>query len=114
LPASPSLAPFKSEGESFVALHHELAACARATFAADSRPRRDPAAWKSADLAGGVADPAKFIADNLIGYPKYPTSPQRKLSWWFNTSMLQFGLLADAGIDLPSLTPGRVQPATCP
>jgi hypothetical protein len=113
-PAGTSLAPFKSEGESFLALHHELAACARATFAADSRPHRDPAAWTSADLAGGVADPPTFIANNLIGYPKYPTSPQRKLSWWFNTSMLQFGLLADAGVELATLTPGHVQPPTCP
>jgi hypothetical protein len=109
-----ALAPFKSEGESFVALHHELAACARATFDGDSRLRRDPASWTSAQLAAGVADPATFIANNLIGYPKYPTSPQRKLSWWFNSSMLQFGLLAEAGIKVPALSPGRVQPATCP
>ena len=108
------LAPFKTEGDSFVALHHEFAACARATFAEDSRPRRDPAAWTSAELAAGVADPATFIADNLIGYPKYPTSPQRKLSWWFNMSMLQLGLLADAGVTLQTVTPGQVQPASCP
>jgi hypothetical protein len=113
-PAGASLGPFKTEGESFVALHHEFGACARATFADDSRPRRDPAAWTSAELAGGLADPATFIADNLIGYPKYPTSPQRKLSWWFNMSMLQFGLLADAGVKVPALSPGQVQPATCP
>jgi len=44
------------------------------------------------------------------------TSPQRKLSWWFNTSMLQFGLLKDAGIKVPVLRPGVVQPegASCP
>jgi hypothetical protein len=114
LPASPSLAPFKTEGESFLAMHNEFAACASATFADDSRPRRDPAAWTSAELAAGVADPATFIANNLIGYPKFPTSPQRKLSWWFNMSMLQFGLLADAGVKLETLAPGQVQPATCP
>jgi hypothetical protein len=113
-PATPSIEPFASEGESFVALHHEFAACARATFDADSRPHRDPAAWTSAELAAGVAAPAAFIAANLIGYPKYPTSPQRKLSWWFNMSMLQFGLLADAGVKLPTILPGRVQPASCP
>jgi hypothetical protein len=111
--ASP-VPPFASEGESFVALHHEFAACARATFDADSRPRRDPAAWTSAQLAAGLADPTTFIADNLIGYPKNPTSPQRKLSWWFNMSMLQFGLLADAGVKIPALLPGKVQPASCP
>jgi hypothetical protein len=112
--AAAALGPFTTEGESFVALHHEMAACARATFDGDTRLRRDPASWTSAQLASGVADPATFIADNLIGYPKYPTSPQRKLSWWFNSSMLQFGLLSDAGIKVPALTPGRVQPATCP
>jgi hypothetical protein len=105
--------PFASEGESFVALHHEFAACAKRTFEANSRPRRDPSAWTSAELAGGAADPAGFIASNLIGYPKYPSSPQRKLSWWFNVSMLQAGLLADAGVKIPSLQPGKVQPASC-
>ncbi len=100
-----------------MALHDEFAACARATFEEDSRPRRDPAAWTSAELAAGLAAPATFIANNLIGYPKYPTSPQRKLSWWFNMSLLQFGLLADAGVKVPALAPGRVQPpppASCP
>jgi hypothetical protein len=106
--------PFASEGESFVALHHEFAACARRTFEGNSRPRRDPTGWTSAQLAGGLADPAAFIASNLIGYPKYPTSPQRKLSWWFNVSMLQFGLLSDAGVKIAALAPGRVQPTPCP
>jgi hypothetical protein len=113
-PTGTSLAPFKTEGDSFLALHQEFAACARTTFADDSRPRRDPAAWTSAELAAGAADPATFIADNLIGYPKFPTSPQRKLSWWFNMSMLQYGLLADAGVKLQTVTPGQVEPATCP
>jgi hypothetical protein len=113
-PAGVTLGPFKTEGASFLAMHHEFAACARATFADWSRTQRDPAAWTSAALAAGVADPAAFIAQNLIGYPKYPTSPQRKLSWWFNMSMLQFGLLADAGQKLQTLNPGQVQPASCP
>jgi hypothetical protein len=111
--AATPVPPFASEGESFVAMHHEFAACAKITFDDDSRPKRDPAAWTSAELAGGLADPATFIAKNLIGYPKYPTSPQRKLSWWFNSSMLQFGLLAEAGVKIPTLQPGRVQPASC-
>jgi hypothetical protein len=105
--------PFASEGESFVALHHEFAACAKDNFEASSRPRRDPAAWTSAELAAGVGNPAAFITSNLIGYPKYPSSPQRKLSWWFNVSMLQAGLLADAGVKVPVLRPGQVQPVSC-
>jgi hypothetical protein len=111
--ASTPVGPFASEGDSFLALHHEFAACARQTFESDSRPRRDPGVWSSTDLAGGAADPAGFIARNLIGYPRYPSSPQRMLSWWFNTSMLQFGLLADAGMKVTALQPGRVQPAGC-
>ncbi|HVR63599.1 MAG TPA: hypothetical protein VMU50_16980 [Polyangia bacterium] len=107
------IGPFASEGESFVALHHEFAACAKQTFADWTRPHRDPATWTSADLARGLADPAKFVSDNLIGYPKYVSTPQRKLSWWFNMSMLQFGLLADAGVKIPALQPGRIQPAGC-
>jgi hypothetical protein len=106
--------PFTSEGESFVAMHHEFAACARQTFEGNSRPRRDPAAWSAAQLAAGASNPAGFIAENLIGYPRYPSAPQRKLSWWFNTSMLQFGLLNEAGVKIPALQPGRVQPAGCP
>jgi hypothetical protein len=104
---------FATEGESFVALHHEFAACAKQTFDGDSRPNRDPAAWTGAKLAAGASNPSGFIADNLIGYPKYPSAPQRKLSWWFNTSMLQFGLLNEAGVKIPALQPGRVQPSGC-
>jgi hypothetical protein len=32
------------------------------------------------------------------------------LSWWFNMSMLQFGLLREAAITVPALTPGLIQP----
>ena len=51
------------------------------------------------------------IADNRIGWPVHNLAPQRKLSWWFNMSMLQFALLADAGVELPTITTGHVQPA---
>jgi hypothetical protein len=112
--AANPVAPFAGEGESFVQLHHELAACARRTLQGWTRLNRDPGKWTSAQLAPGLADPARFIADNLIGYPTHPTTPQRKLSWWFNGSLLQLGLLAEAGVTVPALTPGRVQPAGCP
>jgi hypothetical protein len=108
------VAPFSSEGESFLALHEELASCAMRTFDENSRPHRDPATWTAAELGAGVSSPATFIRTNKIGYPKYPTSPQRKLSWWFNMSMLEFALLDEANIQLPSLRTGRVQPASCP
>jgi hypothetical protein len=109
------LAPFPSEGASFLQLHHELAACARRVFSGWSRPSRAPGSWTAKSLGAGVADPAGFITKNLIGYPDHPTTPQRKLSWWFNGSMLQFGLLAQAGVAIPALTPGQVQPAAgCP
>jgi hypothetical protein len=57
-----------------------------------------------------VASPATFIRQNKIGYPLGNLSPQRKVSWWFNMSMLQFGLLTEAGIAVPALTPGVIQP----
>jgi hypothetical protein len=66
--------------------------------------------WTSSQLAPGLGDPATFIRQNKIGWPIGNLSPQRKLSWWFNMSMLQFGLLNDAGITVPVLTPGVIQP----
>jgi hypothetical protein len=57
--------------------------------------------------------PAAFIRANKIGYPSHAVSPQRKLGWWFNTSLLQFGLLRQANISIPQLTPGLIQPPGC-
>jgi hypothetical protein len=104
---------FATERESLTQLHHELAACAERVFAEQTRPRRDPRRWTSAELAAGAKDPARFIDEQRIGFPRHVVSPARKLSWWFNGSMLQFQLLADAKVAVPSLTPGRVQPASC-
>lgn len=106
------IGPFPSEGESFLALHHELAFCSYVTFLDQTRPQRDPATVMADDLAEGLRDPEKYIADNEIGYPRHNTSPQRKLSWWFNSSLAQFGLLQEAGIGVPELRPGAVQPAS--
>ncbi len=110
-----ALAPFKSEGASILQLHHEFASCAARTFESQTRLRRDPAVWASKDLAAGVSDPAGFIKTNKIGFPKYNLAPMRKYSWWFNVSMLQFGLLSEAGVEIPALTPGAIQPSgkTC-
>ncbi|HET7710591.1 MAG TPA: hypothetical protein VFL80_01540 [Thermoanaerobaculia bacterium] len=104
------IGPFASEGAALLQLHHEFAFCSQMTFAFQTRLRRDPATWSSAELAAGAADPARFILDNRIGFPSRPSNPQRKLSWWFNTSMLQFALLREAGIAVPQLRPGVVQP----
>jgi len=102
--------PFPSEGESFLALHHELAFCAYATFLDQTRPHRDPATFSSDQLAKGLGNPAGFITDNKIGFPSHNIDPQRKLSWWFNSALGQFALLKEAGISLPALRPGAVQP----
>lgn len=107
------LGPFKSEGESILQLHHELLSCAERTFEEETRPKRNPAAWTSAELAAGAADPANFIDSNKIGYPAHMQEPARKLSWWFNTSMQQFSLLAEVGIRIDTLRPGAIQPANC-
>lgn len=106
------IGPFSTEGESFVQLLHEFAACADYAFKGWVRTKRDPANWTSAELASGVANPAQFIASNKIGYPSHPTSPQRKVSWWFNVSMLDFGLLKEANVDVETLKPGAIKP--CP
>jgi hypothetical protein len=39
--------------------------------------------------------------------------PQRKLSWWFNTSMLDFRLLGDAAVSIGELDAGKIQPSGC-
>ncbi|HXU00446.1 MAG TPA: hypothetical protein VN903_05610 [Polyangia bacterium] len=102
------IGPFASEGESFVQLHQELAACAMRVFENAYRPKRAPAAWKPDELAAGRGDPAKFVADNKIGFPMYDVSPLRKLSWWLNSSLETWGLLSDAGVTEAQLKPGRV------
>lgn len=102
------IGPFATEGESFLALHHELSACAQITFKDWTRPRRSPLVWTSKELEAGLSNPGEFIRQNKIGWPIHQASPQRKLSWWFNKSMLQFGLLQDAGIEIRQLEPGQV------
>lgn len=106
--------PFANETASFVGLHMELAACALRAFEDNVRPRRDPSVWTSDELAAGVGDPAAFIAANRIGWPVHNIAPQRKLSWWFNMSMLQFALLAETGLSLPDLETPDLEPAGCP
>jgi hypothetical protein len=108
------IGPFASEGESFLQMHHEFSACAKTTFHDWTRPKRDPKNWTSAELAAGLGNPAKFIHDNKIGFPSHASTPLRKLSWWFNTSMLQFGLFREAGVPVGELHPGAVQKAGCP
>ncbi len=107
------IGPFASEGESFLAMHHELSACAKITFDNWTRLRRDPGVWTSKELEAGLSNPQQFIVSNKIGWPRYAISPQRKLSWWFNMSMLQYGLLEDAGISIDRIEAGQVQSAGC-
>jgi len=109
-----AIGPFATEGESLLAMHHELSACAERGFQEETRLRRDPAAWSSEELAAGASDPATFIEENRIGFPLHKNMPMRRISWWFNVAMLQFRLLSDAGVTVPELAPGAVQPAGCP
>jgi len=102
--------PFPSEGESFLALHQELAYCAQLTFADQTRLNRDPARQSPEELAAGLKDPPAFIKEHKIGFPSRNNTPLRRLSWWFNTSLLQFGMLSDAHVAIGRLAPGRVQP----
>jgi hypothetical protein len=102
--------PFPSEGESFLALHHELAQCAKLTFEDQTRLNRDPDRQSPEELAAGLKDPAAFIKEHKIGFPSRNNTPLRRLSWWFNSSLLQFGLLTDARVTVGRLEPGRIQP----
>ena len=102
--------PFPSEGAALLQLHHEFAYCAQSRFDRWFRPSRDPATWTSERIGLGYANPAAFIRAQKIGYATHGASPQRKLSWWFNTSMLQLALLREAGIRIPTLQPGALQP----
>ncbi len=105
------IGPFTSEGESFVALHQELAACAAWALDNDTRLHRDPATWTDPDeLAEGLDDPATFVIENNIGNVSHNVSPSRKISWWFNPALLQFGLLQEAEVAIPELQSGFVQP----
>lgn len=110
------IGPFASEGESFLALHEELAFCAAWTFADQTRPHRDPATWMGPDaaakLAAGIDDPDGFIVEHNIGNISHNVSPQRKIGWWFNAALEQFALLQEAGIAVPVLHPGVIQPGS--
>jgi hypothetical protein len=111
--------PFATEGDSFAAMHSQFAFYAGFyTFPNHGRFKRDPRNWTSADLAPGYSDgdPAaqeQFINDNKIGFVVHEASPLRKLSWWFNNSMLQLSLLDEAGVAFPQVSGGHVQPTGC-
>jgi hypothetical protein len=107
------IGPFESEGASFVALHNEFAHCASEAFSYHLRPNRQPSEWSSSELAAGASSPSSFIESNKIGWPWHNVAPQRKLSWWFNSSMLQYGLLDEAGVAFDTIEAGAVQPASC-
>jgi hypothetical protein len=103
--------PFTTEGESFVALHQEFAFCAYSTLDYLTRPHRDPAMFTSEELAEGLDDPVTFLIDQHLGFPIRSISPARKFSWWYNAAVAQFGLLAEAGVEVAELHPGQVQPS---
>jgi hypothetical protein len=105
--------PFRSEGESFLQLHQELSSCARRALQEQTRPKRNPATWTARELEPGLADPARFLRDNKIGYPSHALSPQRRVSWWFNSALEQFTLLQDAGVSIPELRPGKIAGPRC-
>lgn len=109
--AAPS--QFSDEKASFAALHDEFLFCADRSFIDETRARRNPMVWTSADLQAGAADPAKFIADQKIGFPQHQIAPLRKIGWWFNMSVLQFALVSQAKLSVPEVKPGRLQPASC-
>ncbi len=114
----PGVGPFKTEGASMVALHEELTVCADRVLKNWVRKGRDPRRATSEQLAEaysfGMKDKQnEWLESQHIGYPWHVTTPQRKLSWWFNGSLEQYRMLADAGVSFPSVRAGWIQPAGC-
>ena len=110
----PGVGPFKTEGESFVGLHHELSYCAKRAFGHYTRPMRDPRKWKSDDLADGYARgddkaQATWLERQSLGHPVHVSVPSRRLSWWFNGSLAQFRMIEEAGVAFPSVRGGVIQ-----
>ncbi len=106
------LSRFATEGESILALHHELAFCAKETLARARRPGRDPDrvapdVLAKAAAAGAGAD--AVLDAQKIGWPVDGVVPMRKLSWWFNTSISELAWLAEAKVAVPELRPGTVR-----
>ena len=106
------IGPFATEGQSFLALFEELAACSKMVFADQTRINRDPRRYTTDELTDGVKDPQAFIRDNKIGFPIHNVSPRRKLSWWLNPSLEEFALLRDAHVRIPRLRQGWVKERT--
>lgn len=118
-PTAPFRTRFADEQASLLALHSELAFCAKWTLSQYVRVRRDPREWKSRELQEGYANGDRqaqeaWLTERKIGFPTHPTSPNRKVSWWYNAALLQFGLLEAAGVELSTLSAGKIQPAGCP
>ncbi|HRK01073.1 MAG TPA: right-handed parallel beta-helix repeat-containing protein, partial [Oligoflexia bacterium] len=112
-----NVGPFQTEGQTFVAMLHEFANCADLTFQNATRLRRNPnnSHWSvnnGANLAPAVGNPGWFNT-NRIGYQQYSSNPQRKFSWWFNSSMNDFKLIGDTGINLDTVRAGFVQGTGC-
>lgn len=111
--------PFRTEGEAFTVIFHEfMYGTITLTFDQFYRTHRIPSDWTSAQLSAGYfggdhGQQTTFIDSNKIGYQAYATDPQRKLSWWFNTSMLNFSVLEQTGLDLSMIRAGFVQPPGC-
>ncbi len=115
---NPGVGPFATEGDSFLALHNEFAFCARYAFDNHTRANRDPRTLSQDELASGFSGgdakaQTKWLDDNRVGWPVHETAPIRKFSWWFNTSMLQYALLTQAGVDVATVSGGHVNPPGC-
>jgi hypothetical protein len=106
------IGPFASELASLTQVHHELAFCAEQILAEDVRPARDPAHWTDgARLKEGFWN-GEFVTRNKIAFPTHKSAMERHFSWWFNSSLMQFSLLREAGLAFPTLEPGLFKP--CP
>jgi hypothetical protein len=114
-----AMTPFASERACAEAMHHEISYTARGNIAAYDLgvryydPSRPTGTYHSqsrlaAAYNAGQAAIDKYILDFGVGHVRMRIAPDRKVSWWLNNSMLQFGLMRDAGFSLPTIIQGWV------
>jgi hypothetical protein len=117
------IGPFATEVDCAAALHEEYSASAKHSLSVrDLTIYRDPSCppgsyHSQGRLAGAYAKPdqgAAYVNTYKLGAPRWYIYPERKLSWWFNSSILQFGLLHAAGLDASQARQGWVPVGALP
>jgi hypothetical protein len=120
-----AMTPFDTERECVEAMHHELSYVSKSfmtTFTDDwiyTDPSRPPGTYHiqsrlAVAYAGGQASIDSYIASTTVGHSKAAAHGlnSRRVSWMFNHSMYQFGLMQAANFSLPTIIRGWVEVPT--